>query len=277
MHRLPLLLASLSFLLLLSSCEFRSRRAAWHPSPGVTYKLRYSAETRAKAQGAWGQAPYLSAALAEFSVKASLDSAKSQIELALAVDTLDFKAAERSPEEDAYMDGRLRKYRAKLSLSRTGQALALEEEPALPPVDFSPLAIGRWLIYALPAFPDAPMRQGTRWDVSQSLLDKFHPDSRVEKHYTLSAIRETPGGDLAICLVVVEAWLGEDVGGAASGPALKGSGKVVFNLRKGLPESAVLELEGRFRRGPPRPAADSGAADPQPLELRENLELTFSD
>jgi hypothetical protein len=147
-------------LLLLSSCEFRSRRIAWHPAPGADFKIRYSAETRAKAEGAWGSAPYVSAAQAEFSVRPAVDSGKGQIDLALTVDTLAFRGAERSPEEEAYMDGRLKKYRARVSLSRTGQALALEEEPALPPVAFSPLAFGRWLAYALPAFPDAPLRKG---------------------------------------------------------------------------------------------------------------------
>jgi hypothetical protein len=209
-----------------------------------------------------------------------VDSAKGQIEIALAVDTLDFKAAERSPEEDAYMDGRLKKYRARIALSRTGQLLSLEEEPALPPVAFSPLAMGRWLAYALPAFPETALRQGKRWDITQSLLDKFHPDSRVVKHYTLSAIRETPEGDQAICLVEFEAWLDEDVGGPAAAPALKGSGKIVFNLEKGRPESASLELEGTFREGPPRTPEDSARAaggEARPLELREKVELTFSD
>ena len=263
--------------LLLSSCEFRSHRIAWNPLPGVTFKLRYSAETRAKADGAWGSAPYVSAAQAEFSAKSSVDSAKGQIELAWAVDTLDFKAAERFPEEDAYMDGRLKKYRARILLSRTGQALALEEEPALPPVDFSPLAIGRWLAVALPAFPEAALRQGKRWDITQPLLDKFHPDSRVAKHYTLSAIRETPQGKLATCLVELEIWLDEDVGADSAGPALRGSGKVVFNMDKGMPESAGFELEGRFRARSPQGAAGSAHAAFRPLELREKLDLTFSD
>lgn len=262
-------------LLLLSSCEFRSHRISWHPAPGAAFKIRYTAETRAKAAGSWGAAQYVSAAQADFSAKATVDSAKGQIDLALAVDTLDFKGADRSPEEEAYMDGRLKKYRARVSLSRTGQALALEEEPALPPVAFSPLAFGRWLAYALPVFPDAPIRQGKRWDIVQPLLDKFHPDSRVAKHFTLSAVRETQQGEEAICLVELEAWLDEDVGSAAGpeGPALKGNGKIVFNISKGLPESATLELEGNFRGG--TAPGDSAAA--HPLELREKVGLTFTD
>ena len=242
------------------------------------FAIHYSAETRAQAEGSWGAAPYVSAAAAAFSAKAALDAAKGQIDLALAVDSLDFKAAERSPDEDAYMDGRLKKYRARLTLSRTGQALALDEEPALPSVAFSPLAIGRWLVYALPTFPETPLRQGKRWDITQPLLDKFHPDSRVEKHYTLSAIRETPAGDLAVCLVQLEAWLDEDVGALApSGPALKGSGKIVFNLDKGLPESATLELEGRFRGVSAQADTGRAAAGSHPMELKEKLEISFSE
>jgi hypothetical protein len=272
----------LALSLLLVSCEFRSRRASWHPAAGVTYKLRYSAETRAKADGSWGAAPYVASAKAEFSVKAATDSAKGQIEIALAADTLDFKASERPPEEDAYMDGRLRKYRAKLTLSRTGQVVAFEEEPAQPPVDLTPLAIGRWLTYALPAFPDAALRQGARWDIVQPLLDKFHPDSRVAKHYTLSAIRQTPDGELATCLVEIEAFLAEDLGDTASAgpalPTLKGSGKVVFNLAKGIPESAELELTGRFQGGPPPAPGDTTKPAPaRPLKLQQKLEIAFSD
>jgi hypothetical protein len=212
-------------------------------------------------------------------VKAATDSAKGQIELALAADTLDFKASERPPEEDAYMDGRLRRYRAKLTLSRTGQAVAFEEEPAQPPVDFTPLAIGRLLTYAFPAFPDAALRQGARWDIVQPLLDKFHPDSRVAKHYTLSAVRQTPEGELATCLVELEAFLAEDLGDTASAvPALKGSGKVVFNLAKGIPESAELELSGTFQAGPPPAPGDSSKASPaHPVKLEQKLEIAFSD
>ncbi len=265
--------------LLFSSCEFRSHRIAWHPAPGAAFRIHYESQMRAKAEGAWGTAPYLSASRADFTGKAAVDSAKGQIDLALSVDSLDFKAADRSVEEEAYMDGRLRKYHARMSLSRTGQALALEEEPALPPMAFSPLAFGRWLAYALPAFPDAPLRQGKRWDILQPLLDKFHPDSRVAKHFTLSAIRETPAGDEAVCLVELEAWLDEDVGSDAGpeAPALKGSGKIVFNITKGFPESASLELEGHFRAGTPPEDSSRPAAAGQPMELSEKVELTFSD
>ena len=277
-------ISALSICIILSSCEFRSRRPAYRFDPGVTFKIRYSAETRAKADGSWGSAPYVSAATAEFTGKAVTDSAKGQIELTLSVDTLDFRAAERGAEEDAYMDGRLKKYRSRLALSRTGQLLGLEEEPSQPPVEFSPLNIGRWLVYALPAFPDAAIRQGARWESTQPLLDKFHPDSRVVKHFTLSAIRETPEGDLATCLVEMEIFLAEDFGDTTStaAPALSGSGRVVFNLAKGRPVSAEIELEGRFLGNPGRAPSDTtntGSGNPAglPLKLQEKLELSFSD
>ncbi len=277
MRRLVFLLFSLS-LLLLSSCELRSHRLAWQPEPGSRFKLRYSAETRARAGGAWDGRPYVSSVTAVFSVKADGDPSKGQIDLALAVDTLEFKADERSREEDAYMDGRLRKYRARLSLSRTGQALSIEEEPALPPVGFSPLAIARLLAYGLPAFPDAAMRQGKRWEITQPLLDKFHPDSKVVKRFALSALRGTPTGTMATCLFEIEGWLDEDVG-APPGPALKGSGKTIFNLDKGLPESVSLEMEGRFQAGPGKASGDTASAPQERpiLELKQKLELSFSD
>lgn len=275
--RIPHLLA-LSLSLLLGSCQFTSRRIAWAPAPGSDFKLRYSATTRVQAGASWESAPYVSSAEAVFSGKASVDPAKGEIALRLAADTLAFRADERDSAENAYMDGRLRSYRAGLFLSRTGQALSLEEEPALPPVAFSPLAIGRRLIYALPAFPETPLRQGKRWDVEQPLLDKFHPGSRVVKHYALSALRETPRGDLAVCLVEFEVWLDEDAGGGAGAPALKGSGKVVFNLDKGIPESASLVLEGRFRAAAPSGDSAQGAqAEAGDMELKENLEIAFAE
>lgn len=287
MRRLPLIATALS-LCLLASCEFRSRRPVYHFGPGVTLKLRYEAQIRAKAEGAWGAAPYGSAAEAEFTLNASDDTAKGQVELSLTVDTLSFRADERSAEENAYMDGRLRKYHARLTLSRTGQVLALEEEPALPPVAFSPLNVARWLAYALPAFPDEPLRQGARWEITQPLLDKFHPGSKVIKRYTLSAIRETPEGDMATCLVELEAWLGEDFGrqqADASGkpaPSLTGTGKAVFNLAKGRPVSAELELEGKFPGDPGRVPGDTAKATEEGareriLDLQEKVEISISD
>ncbi|HKP95492.1 MAG TPA: hypothetical protein VJ385_07030 [Fibrobacteria bacterium] len=273
----------LCVLLLLSSCEFRSRRAVWRLEAGVTYKLEYSAELRARADGSWGTGPYVSAARAGFSVRAVPDTSKGQIEVSLAADTLDYRSSERGPEEDQYMTGRLRKYKARISLSRTGQILSLEEEPGMPPVEFSPLNFGRFLAYALPAFPDAPIKKGSRWEIVQPLLDKFHPDSRLLKRFTLSAIRETPEGDLATCLVDLEAFLDEDLGSGENvrKPSLTGSGQMVFNLASGRPVSADLELEGRFMSHPPGEPADSSGSGSKPealpLRLQEKLSLRFSE
>jgi hypothetical protein len=189
------------------------------------------------------------------------------------------------------MTGRLRKYRSKLAFSRTGLVLALEEEPGMPPVEFSPLNFGRFLAYVLPAFPDAPIRQGSRWEIVQPLLDKFHPDSRVIKRFTLSAIRETAEGDLATCLVEVEAYLDEELGErekggaeAAKKPTLTGSGQIVFNLAKGRPVSADMDLEGRFLSptspkpvDPASAGTDTARAEAQPLRLQEKLSVRFSD
>ena len=272
-------LFALSSLLLLSACEFRSRRATWHLDPSVTYKVRYSAETRATADGTWGASPYVSSAQAEFTAHTTADSAKGQLEISLSVDTLAYRSPERGPDEDQYMIGRLRKYKARLTLSRSGQPLALEEEPGMPPVEFTPLNFGRLLAYSLPAFPDAAISKGARWEISQPLLDKFHPDSRVLKRFTLSAIRETPEGDLATCLMEMEAYLDEDLGNGetAAKPSLTGSGRLIFNLTKGRPVASELELEGRFLgQGQTAKPGDS-TQHPLPMRLREKLSLSFSD
>ncbi len=263
------------------SCEFQSHRATWRPDPKVTYQVRFAAELRAKADGSWGSGPYASTAEAGFSARAVVDSAKSQVEISLTVDTLLYHSSERGPDEDQYMTGRLRKYRAKTALSRTGQMLSLEEEPVMPPVVFTPLDFGRYLAYALPAFPDAPIKKGSRWEISQPLLDKFHPDSHVLKRFTLSALRETPEGDLAVCLVEMEVFLGEDLGSGSDStralvPALKGRGQMVFNLGKGMPVSSELELEGRFQSRLPNRAGDSTLPAELPLRLEEKITLEFS-
>jgi hypothetical protein len=279
-HRISLLVFLPLSSLLLTSCEFRSHRAYWHLDPLVTYKVRYSAETRATADGSWGSAPYVSAVEAEFSAQSAGDTAKEQIEFTFTVDTLQYRSSERGPDEDQYMTGRLRKYKGRLSLSRTGQALSLEEEPGLPPVAFSPLNFGRMLAYALPTFPVFAIKKGSRWEINQSLMDKFHPDSHVQKRFTLSAIRETPEGDLATCLVDLDAYLDEDLGnGASTGkPSLSGSGKVVFNLTQGRPVSAELELEGGFiGHGPAPKAGDSTQPQALTMRLREKLSVSFGD
>jgi hypothetical protein len=274
--------------LLTASCEFRSRRITWRLDPGVAYKVKYSVELRAKADGSWGSSPYVSSAEADFSMRAATDTGKAQIELSLSVDTLEYRSAERGPDEDGYMTGRLRKYRAKAALSRTGQLLSMEEEPGLPPVDFTPLNFGRFLAYALPSFPDAPLKKGSRWETVQPLLDKFHPESRVVKRFTLSAIRETPEGDLAVCLVEMDVHLAEDLtvpraegqGGGdpdTTGPALSGRGQMVFNLDKGRPVLTELELEGRFQSRLPQKPGDSTQPEILPLRLQEKIKLAFTE
>lgn len=265
--------------LLVCSCEFRSRTAAWHFAPGSACKIAYSAELKAKADGSWGSAPYVSAAEADFTARAAVDSATGEIVLSLSVDTLAYRSSERSPGEDDYMAGRLRKYQARLTLSRTGRLLSMEEEPDMPQVEFSPLSFGRLLAYALPAFPDEPIKQGSRWEVTQPLLDKFHPDSRVLKRFALSALRETPEGDLGTCLFELEAYLDEDLGGGGnpSEPSLTGSGQAVFNLTTGRPVSAQVRLEGRFATPSPESPADSAHKVGLPLHLEEELSLRFSD
>lgn len=295
------LIASLAIVSLFTvSCEFQSRRVAWRFDPGVTYKVRYSVELRAKAEGSWGASPYVSVAQAGFSLRAVTDTAKALIEASLEVDTLEYRSAERGPEEDAYMTGRLRKYRAKTTLSRTGQLLSMEEEPGLPPVDFTPLNFGRFLAYAVPSFPDAPLKKGSRWEMVQPLLDKFHPESKVVKRFTLSAIRETPEGDMAVCLVEMDVYLTEDLavppaGGAGQGgggsssadpdlaaqskpaPALSGRGRMIFNLDSGRPVLTELELEGRFESRLPQKPGDSTQPDTLPLRLQEKVKLAFTE
>lgn len=291
--------------LILAACVFRSHRPAYRFDSGENFRVQYSVELKAKADGNWDAEPYASVAEAELSFRAVSDSSKGEIELTLAVDSLALRSSERGPEEDGYMAGRLKKYLAKMVITRTGQVLSLDEEPSLPPVGFSPLNFGRFLIYSLPTFPDRPVKQGSRWEVTQSLLDKFHPDSRIVKRFALSAIRETPEGRLAVCLVELEAYLAEDLGdfgepvtGAQTGsaearkvsgdagnphkPSLTGRGNMVFNLDTGRPVSADLEMEGDFRRRPPAMEADSSRpSSPFPeslgLSLQEKISLRFSE
>ena len=65
----------LAALLFLSSCEFKSYRAAYRFEPGVTYTLRYSSGLQAKAEGSRGKSPYGSTAYAVFSYNELADRA----------------------------------------------------------------------------------------------------------------------------------------------------------------------------------------------------------
>jgi hypothetical protein len=284
--RLPLLAS----VFLLSSCEFKSYRAAYRFDPGVTYTLRYSAKLQGDAEGSWGKSPYEASSDAVFSIKAVADTSKGQTELTLAVDSLNYRSSERAPEEDRYMAGRLRKYRAKLLLSRTGQALSLEEEPGLPSVEFSPLNFGRMLVYGLASFPDADIKKGARWESRQPLLDKFHPETHIIKRYQLSSVRETPQGRIADFHVEIQAILEDELAAlkpqaavtAKDKPApvdsatLSGKGEVEFNLDKGTPVSIDLEVEGEFLSGPASKPGDSTARESLPLRLKQRLSLRFS-
>jgi hypothetical protein len=248
--------------------------------PGVTYGIHYQAALEAAGKG---KRSYASSASAGLSLKAGpapasrpADTVKTNAELVLTIDSLAFGGADRDPGEDRYMVERLRKYRARLLLTRTGQILALEEEPALPPVELSTLNFGRWLLYCLPAFPTETIGDGSQWTAEQPLLDKFHPDSKVVKTYTATALRKSEAGRILKLKVEMSVLL-EDLGdeSAAKGPALTGQGEVLFNLDKGLPVSMELTLQGNFRT-PKAPGSDSAAPASKPLRLKEYLLLRFS-
>jgi hypothetical protein len=263
--------------LLLSACRFQSQRAAYAFPPGVAYRLHYGAELQAEAGGA--ARGYSSASEGAFSFKAAQDTAKGA-DLAFTVDSLAFRGSDRDSGEDRYMAERLRKYRARLVLSRSGQILSLEEEPALPPIDFSTLNFGRWLLYGLPAFPGEDIGKGSQWTAEQPLLDKFHPGSKVIKNFTATALRKTGDGRLLTAKFTVEVHLEDlDDALAAKGPALTGKGEAIFNLDKGRPVSVDLTVQGDFRIPAPRPAGDTTSAPPpsKPLQLKERLRLNFGD
>lgn len=179
------------------------------------------------------------------------------------------------------MEERLRRYKVRLAISAGGKVLAVEEEPDLPPVDFSPLNFGRFLAYGIPAFPKEAVKAGSEWQVDQPLLDKFHPGSRVVKRYKAQGVRQTAEGRLLDCKVEVEAWLEDGLAAreaAAGGPPrpdLSGRGEAVFNLDRGLPVSSGLELEGRFLSQVREGASDSARVVELPLRLGLRIELRF--
>jgi hypothetical protein len=207
------------------------------------------------------------------------NSTKGQLVLRLTIDSLGFRSSERAQGEDAYMVGRLRKYRAHLLVTRSGQVLSLEEEPHLPPVDFSPLNFGRLFLYGLAAFPDSNIKIGTRWESQQSLLDKFHPEARLIRHFRLISVRQTPTGPTAEIAVAMQAFLEADLGSESqdSAVSLTGKGSLEFNLQTGRLISSDLKMEGLFYSQQPANASDSTPAESRPMRLQSTLRLRFLD
>lgn len=258
--------------------------AAYRFADTTAYSVRFDAGLEGRAEGLRGSRPYSAASGARIAITAATDTASGRIELTLSADTLSFQASDRDGQEGAYMEERLKRYRARLVLARSGQILALEEEPDLPPLEFSPLNFGRFIAYGLPAFPAMAVKVGTEWQVDQPLLDKFHPDSRVVKRYRAQAIRETPAGRLLECKVEIAAWLEEGLAAPASEsaaggaqPTLTGGGEAVFNLDRGIPVSSDLELEGRFMSRIGGGATDSSSQMDMPLRLTLRLSLRFPE
>jgi hypothetical protein len=269
-------------LLAFLGCREPGHVAAYRFSSDRAYTIHYQAVLTGKAEGFQGSRAYGAAARAGLHVNAVQDSVSGRSELTVTADSIAFTASDRDPEEGRYMQERLRRYKAKMVVSRTGQVLALEEEPDLPPVDFSPLNFSRLLAYGLPAFPREAVRAGSEWTAEQPLLDKFHPASKVVKRYKVKAIRETPDGRLLECDVWVDAWLEDGLASSAapaagdSGTAdLSGRGEVVFNLDRGQPLISTLELEGRFQSPVHEGVNDSGRVLNKPVRLGLRLDLRF--
>lgn len=266
-------LVSALSVLALSACRFQSARAAYAFAPGVTQTLRYEASLEAGG----GARAYGSSASARLSFKTTPDSAKNADALSFTVDSLAFRGSDRDSGEGRYMAERLRKYRARLLLTPAGQILSLEEEPALPPVDFSTLDFGRWLLYGLPAFPAEDIGTGSQWTAEQPLLDKFHPDSKAVKTFTATALRKTAAGRLLTAKVSIAVRLEDLAETAGAGPELQGRGETVFNIDKGRPVSVDLEMEGDFLVGLPRAPGDTTASAPasKKVHLKQRLRLDF--
>lgn len=282
--RALLLSAALALTSGFSGCRDEGHLAAYRFDDHAAYSVRYDAALEGRAEGFRGSRSYSSSSGARIAFTAATDSASGRIELTLSADTLSFRASDRDDQEGAYMEERLKRYRARLILGRSGQILILEEEPDLPPLEFSPLNFGRFIAYGLPAFPAMAVKAGSEWQVDQPLLDKFHPASRVVKRYRVQAIRETPAGRLLECKVDIAAWLEEGLaapvpGSAAGGdqPTMTGRGEAVFNLDQGIPVSSDLELEGRFVSRIKEGATDSAGHFDMPLRLTLRLALRFPD
>lgn len=278
---LPALAAGASLAALLGACRPESHVAAWRLSADSAYVLEYDVALEGEAEGFRGRNAYDARARAKMALSAVPDSAGGRFDLTLTADSIEFKADDREGQEGEYMVERLRRYKARLALSTTGKVLSVEEEPDLPPVDFSPLNFGRFLAYGIPAFPQEPVKAGSEWQVDQPLLDKFHPGSRVVKRYKAQGVRQTAEGRLLDCKVEIEAWLEDGLATrepAAAGqppPDLTGKGETVFNLDRGLPVSSEFKLEGRFRSQVREGASDSARLVDLPLRLGLKVDLRF--
>jgi hypothetical protein len=265
--------------ILVSSCEFKSYRFTYQGGKSIAKSLDYSAELEGKEVGSPGPGLYRTKVQARLWVTGSYDSTKSQWDYKFSMDSLAFVSSERAQDEDKYMQGRLRKYHSRLLLTKTGQILFLDEEPQLPPVEFSPLNFGRFIIYGLPAFPDAPIKKGECWESQQSLLDKFHPESRLHRRYCFLSLQETAYGRIAHFDMTLATRLEEDLKAPKTDTAsLKGKGKFVFNLDGGYPISTQIEVEGDFLtpEGVGSNSPDSLPKPPMALHLSLSLNLKFS-
>lgn len=277
----PALAACAALASLFAACRPESHVAAWRLSADSAYVLEYDVALEGEAEGFRGRNAYDARARARMAMSAVPDSAGGRFELTLTADTIEFQADDREGQEGAYMVERLRRYKARLALSTTGKVLAVEEEPDLPPVDFSPLNFGRFLAYGIPAFPQEPVKTGSEWQVDQPLLDKFHPGSRVVKRYKAQGVRQTAEGRLLDCKVEIEAWLEDGLASrepAVAGqppPDLTGKGETVFNLDRGLPVSSEFNLEGRFRSQVREGSSDSARVVDLPLRLGLRVDLRF--
>lgn len=276
-------LPAAAIIALLGGCREPGRPAGYRFAAGAAYTLRYEASLEAKAESFRGDRPYRAGASARLAFTAAPDSAAGRATLSLSADSVSIHASDRDAQESRYMEERLRRYRAEAVLSRTGQLLSVTEEPDLPPVEFSPVSFGRYLAYGMPALPVEVVAPGSEWTVEQALLDKFHPEARVVKHYRAEAVRQTSEGALLDCRVDMQVFLEEGLGGPGPGstpdstrPSLSGRGAAVFNLDRGLPVSSDLELEGRFTSPIQEGVSDSSRVVDLPLILSLKLSLRFS-
>ncbi len=261
----------------LIGCRFNTYQTEYRFHSGPSFAVQFVAHLDVSA--GWGKAAYSSDAQVYFSGRFSGDTAKSEWALDVAADSLRFASSERAPEEDKYMMGRLRKYHARLAMTKSGQSLALDEEPALPQVQFTPTNFGRFLAYALPVFPQGRFAVGDTWAFTQVALDKFHPDAHWTKRFKLLEVRETAHGRIAVLSVDLSGDFHDDVGEMQTGSeaTVTGTGRAEFDLAAGRPLSTELEWHGSFT---PQAGADSsgptGKSPLAPMVLSERVSLHFS-